>query len=565
MQIGTRQKYAATTLPYYGNKELVIDDHSTEDIVAEIKKAHKDYRKDYDQFADEFWTGDVRETGDKLFKVLKNHVTYDVEHEDNQQVKSPAAIIAQGHGDCKHYACFINGVCDALARQGKPVKCKYRFVSDSPGQKVHHVFAVISDDQNEYWVDPVLSTFDTRPHFYNETDLPMALYRVSGTEQPGAALSPRPKNLPMVGNIFKDIAHGMQVNAANAGKGVKQAAHDVAKGAENTVKKVEHVALNVGLSPARNAFLALLDLNAFNLATRMSDAWTNHKQDVANQWQKLGGDQTKLLNAINNGRKHKAYYHNQAPAKKLSGDFNNLVDGYTKHAAPHQQPAMEVRQVPTLIQAYYIGPDHAGRLPVVAGIGEPVSIATMTALASAIIAVFAKWMKPDKGDQNSLQAAKEGVANIVTNASDAIDAGQTDTGMKMLQAANAGAQALNTMQVAAGHTPDGVPAVAVTEFAHPQLESAGTTPPAPGDIPLPRTAVMTTNDTSTDVAPGSASDQLANKIDNGPGNLFKHTFQDISRFIKETWESYKTPITFALVGVVAYKVMTRKKKKGHWF
>ncbi len=536
-----RTRYAAHTLPYYGNKELVREDHTTPLIVAEMKKAHRDYAGDYDQIADEYWEGNVQDTAHLLFKVLKKNVVYDVEHPDNQQVKSPGAIFHQRHGDCKHYASVIIGVADALRRKGKKIKGRYRFVADGPDQEIHHVFAVLEDEQgNEVWVDPVLSTFNTQPVFYNIKDVDMALYRVSGTAV--GALDPygRPYGLPEVGksknNIFKRIAHGIQVSTHDAGQAV-------AKGAHNTVKKVEHIALNVGAAPARNAFLALLDLNAFNLATRMSDAWTSHRKEVAAEWQKLGGNEQKLLAAINNGRKHKAFYHNQAPAKRLSGSMDDVLNGRSHHMPVY----VHLEAVPCYKHAYARGHDDRGRLPTVSGIGEPVSVATLSALASAIIAVFSKWMKPDKGDQNATEAAKQGVANIVQNASDAIDAGQTETGLKMMEAAAKGSQAVANMQVAAGTTPDGVPAVAVTEFTHPQLTNAGTPQGAAAVGPA-------------DYAQPADDDTAANRAVSLPDKITRDVAGDITRWVTKVWDDYKAPIIFTVAGVGFYKVLTIKKK-----
>jgi hypothetical protein len=55
-------------------------------------------------------------------------------------------------------------------------------------------------------------------------------------------------------------------------KSVQTNAKNAAKGVEKVANKAKGVALKVGLSTARNAFLALLDVNAFNLATRMAEA-----------------------------------------------------------------------------------------------------------------------------------------------------------------------------------------------------------------------------------------------------------------------------------------------------
>lgn len=530
----------ANTLPYKGKKVLLVKEHDTNDIVNAIKKHHKLYRKDYDSIADQFWGGDVKTTAKRLFDFNKQYITYDVEHPDNQTVKSPGAIIAQKHGDCKHYASLINGVADALQRKGHNIQSRYRFVADGPDREIHHVFAVLSDGTNDYWVDPVLSRFNDQPIFYNTKEVAMGdLYSISGTGF-------RPRNLPIVGktNIFKKLATAVKVNTANVKKAVKVNTANAGKEVKKVAKDVKHVALQVSMAPARNAFLALLDLNAFNLATRMGDALVKHRAAVELKWRDLGGDVNKLKSAIHNGRKHKAFYHKQPPPKKIGGVTEAINKVQAARNGYINEPMVQILVVPTLRRAYDIGPDHRGRLPQVSGIGEPVSTATLTALAAAIIAAFNQFMAPDKGaNQNSTQAAQDGVANMIKNASDAIDAGNIETGTRMMDAATKGANAINTIRVNAGTNTDGTPTLAVQQFDHPQLLNAGT----PTAAPVPGTPDYYR----------SPSDTVTDKITNIPTMWLT----DIADQAKQVWEDYKTPIVFAGIGIVAYNVATKKKKR----
>jgi hypothetical protein len=550
----------ADTLPYYGRKELIVDDHDTHDIIRAIKRAHKRYQRDYDRDCEEFWADNAKDTARRLFDFTKQYITYDVEHPDNQSVKSPGAIIAQRHGDCKHYAALINGYADALQRKGYPIHCKYRFVADGPDREVHHVFAVIMDGNNEYWADPVLKHFNEQPIFHNEKDVSMgALYSISG-------LAPYPHGLPMVGkakkkksNPFKKLAQGLKTDVKKAGKGVE----NVAKGAVKDVKKAANLVLNVAETPARNAFLALLDLNLFNLATRMAEALKSHHNEVLAEWKKINGNQQKLVNAINNGLKHKASDHHQAPAKRVSGTIEDVLDGRVHHRQPDNR--LRVHQVPTLMHAYRMGPDEHGRLPRVAGIGDPVSATTLTALATAIIAAFEKYMKPaPASQQGAVHAAKEGVASLVANASDAIEAGHTKKGKKLLDDATQGAQAID---MAAGEDDEGTPTLAINSFNHPQLNNAGapggpdidTGPAAPGTGP--GGAAPDATDDDDDDAP-TPSDKLTHDVTALPAKITSDVAGDIKDKLRELWEDYKTPIVFAAVGIIAYKFATRKKKRG---
>ena len=284
------------SMPYYGREKLLVGEHNTEDIIDAIAMKHDKSAKDYNTDAEMFWRGNAEKTAKYLFNFLKKNVDYDIEPERRQTVKSPGAIIAEGKGDCKHYASFINGVAQALKRKGYDIDSYYMFVADSPGREVHHVFAVVTEPSSgaEYWDDPVLNFFNERPRFFNAKKLNMPVYEISGTEYgPG-------RNMPMVaggygigkkkGGFFHNLAHGLAVDAQNT-----------AKGAQQTLKKVESVVLEVAGELARNAVLALTDINAFDLARRMAAGNLN---GLFAKWHSIGGDPGKLKNAINNGLKH---------------------------------------------------------------------------------------------------------------------------------------------------------------------------------------------------------------------------------------------------------------------
>ncbi len=537
----------AETLPYYNKKILLKNEHTTGDIIAAIRGHHKKYLHEYDTFANKFWAGNAHDTAKRLFAICRRNIRYDVEHPDNQSVKSPGAIFAQKHGDCKHYASLINGVCDSLHRQGYPIDCYYRFVADSPNEEVHHVFAVVTDGKREYWTDPVLSAFNSQPIFHNIKDVSMGqLYSISGTE------NGRPTGLALVGkkkknNIFrkigkelKKVEHGAEVNLHNAGKEVKKAAD-----------KVKNVVLKVSMAPARNAFLALIDLNAFNLATRLGDAWAGtHGAAIRQKWVDIGGDPNKLKNAINNGRKHKAYYHHTA-VKKITGAM-----GVHLMHLPHEQHNRRRHpgnmQYNRLIHAYHIGEDDYGRLPVVSGIGEPISIGALTAMASALIAVFSKWLKPDKGDKNATEAAKDGVANIVQNASDAIDMGNDEKAAQLMHVAKEGSQAVANMQMSTGEDAQGNAVIAIDRVQHPQLQNAGS--PQPYYDPAP---------TGVDRPDYSQSegDQVTDDLTRYPKKIATDVGTDVKQWVQTIWRDYKTPILFTAGGIVAFKLATGGKKK----
>lgn len=158
-------------------------------IMAEVLKAHKDYANNYDKIAEAFQGKTLYQTLERLFRFCKLEMRYKAESDKSQTLRSPGAILKTANTigvDCKHYAGFIGGVLDALNRMGQNINWCYRFVSYSPDDSTpEHVFIVVNDGKKNIYVDPVLTTLDSRnPKFYYFTDkFPRMLYRINGPQR----------------------------------------------------------------------------------------------------------------------------------------------------------------------------------------------------------------------------------------------------------------------------------------------------------------------------------------------------------------------------------------------
>ncbi len=335
--------------PYQGKKRLITTRQDTHDIIREILDLHRRTGADYDRIAPAFWKGDVKGTAENLYYFARKHIPYQVEHTLTQTVKRPEAILAEREkfgNDCKHYASFIVGIAEALRRKGFPVKCFYRFASYNPKNRAPgHVFAVFVDHGKEIWVDPVpeIGGFDRRarqPFFITDKMPPMSkngssigsLYEISGIPiettkivagyDPTAIISGHrhwldelhPQNrlnkakqmlhkrgipLPPGMNGTYDIS-GYPEDSISGRKGPKKK-----RGLKIKIKPGKLLA-KFGLGPSRNAFLLLVKLNTFHLATKM---WTKAARDrnsaawkkLAGQWEKMGGKADKLYKEIKRG------------------------------------------------------------------------------------------------------------------------------------------------------------------------------------------------------------------------------------------------------------------------
>ncbi len=257
-----------------GNSKMIVRDQQVPDIISAMLSAHKLYASEYDKISQDFYSGDGVQTAKKLFQFLKKNVHYKIESDKNQRIMSPSAILSLGKNDCKNYALFIMGVLDSLKRKGLiNNKIYYRFASYKLLDEIpHHVFAVIQDqDGTEYFIDPVLSTFNERKTYYHKIDKEptMPLYSVSGI---GAA---------------KKKAAAKAVTPATQPKEKKK------------------IVLKIALAPARGSFLLLVGLNFMGLASKLQNAFDNRADETQNWWKNLGGNPNELLRKVQQGSKKK--------------------------------------------------------------------------------------------------------------------------------------------------------------------------------------------------------------------------------------------------------------------
>ena len=255
-----------------GNSKMLVRDQQVPDIISAMLSAHKMYASEYDKISKDFYSGDGIQTAKKLFEFLKKNVKYSIESDKNQRIMSPAAILSIAKNDCKSFSLFIMGVLDSLKRKGLiNNKIYYRFASYKLLDEIpHHVFAVIQDEEgNEYFIDPVLSTFNERKTYYHKIDkIPnMPLYSVSG-----------------IGKTKKKVA---------------------AKAVAPVPKEKKKIVLKIALAPARGSFLLLVGLNFMGLATKLKAAFNNRADETQNWWKNLGGNPNELLRKVQQGAKKK--------------------------------------------------------------------------------------------------------------------------------------------------------------------------------------------------------------------------------------------------------------------
>jgi len=192
--------------PFLNSRTVVVQDQGVSDIINGILDTHQKYKNEYDKISSYFYGGDCYSTASNVWNYLKDNVTYFIESDNKQTLRSPAAILALP-GDCKSYALFANGIMDSLRRKGL-LNCdvSFRFAGYKNNRDYEHVFSVIKNGNSEIWIDPVLPNFNQKkqPTNYKDKKINMALIAMSGIPS-SLPLGPSP-SAPQ--QIVKNAASG---------------------------------------------------------------------------------------------------------------------------------------------------------------------------------------------------------------------------------------------------------------------------------------------------------------------------------------------------------------------
>jgi len=180
---------------FSGVETVVKKRQGVDDIVQGILKTHGQYKNEYEKSCKHFLKPTVKETSREIFNFLKSNVPYNIEPESYQTLRSPAAILSLP-ADCKSYALFSAGIIDALRSKGLISNCglKFRFAGyDMFNNNIEHVFCVVTEGNKEFWIDPVLNSFDEKkqPVYIVDKNIKnMSLVGISGVGNIGATPTP---------------------------------------------------------------------------------------------------------------------------------------------------------------------------------------------------------------------------------------------------------------------------------------------------------------------------------------------------------------------------------------
>lgn len=297
--------------PFKNKSVLITQYQQTDDIIDELLKGHEKYKKDYDNISDQFWRGNLKDSCKYVFNYLKNNVRYNIEPDTRQSIKSPAAIFATGHGDCKHYSSVFGGLLDSWSRKkfaGKPINWCYRFANYKLfNSQPHHVFCVVKLGNSEMWCDAVLSSFDNHKPYINKIDKKpknnMALYHISGIGCKDCGGSCGVNYNDGFGAFGMPEISGRRTKAERKARRVEKR---TARRSGENCKGRTGAKIAPPLILARNGFLLLVKVNFRSLATRLDAALkTPNATKIFEKWCGFGGNAKTLKIAISQGKRKK--------------------------------------------------------------------------------------------------------------------------------------------------------------------------------------------------------------------------------------------------------------------
>lgn len=105
------------------------------------------------------------ETLRNVWAFVKNNVQYRADKAGHERVKSPGALFAIGHGDCKSFSIAIAAILRALG-----ISYRYRFTAYAPGD-VTHVYVIADGNRGPVILDAVHTKFDDEVKYYFKKDI----------------------------------------------------------------------------------------------------------------------------------------------------------------------------------------------------------------------------------------------------------------------------------------------------------------------------------------------------------------------------------------------------------
>ena len=296
-------------------------DGSNGDIIKTIERAFPDAVKSVKEYAHQFKGKDLYESGSNVWNYLKNNISYEADGR-NQKILMPRRLAHCKIGDCKSFALFSASILYSLG-----YNVKFRYTSYNSLRTPTHIYTIASDNKgNEIICDAVWYKYNEEKSYTHKIDHKMQISTLSGIgtaeeltteelirrikwrysqlEKYREGTSERAFVLKRI-NILEDL---LKRRTGTAGIGAPQKNKEKGRGGR-AVKKI-------ALSVPRASLLTLLKLNARGIAKRFS---FSDQDKLKKLWAKLGGKESKLMEAIEKGKNKKPLLGESKKNKALKG------------------------------------------------------------------------------------------------------------------------------------------------------------------------------------------------------------------------------------------------------
>jgi hypothetical protein len=375
--------------------QLVVEDYSTSDIIKAIEKSDKLFRTDTKAIAKTLKRRTELQTVKAVFDFVLKRVKYKLDVPGVQLARRPNRTLQEGKGDCKSFSLLTGSLLYNLG-----IDYSYRFVSYRPDPTPTHVYVVAHTKTGNVLVDGVWKIFNSEKPYQTKTDIRMkGLYigenvgvirkrnniktamsvaingldsiPINGIGRRGkkniikrtvqSAKKVTTKAKTAVKTVAKKTSTAVKTVAKKTSTAVKTGAKAVAKGVVKVAKKGANLAKKQALVVPRNAFLLLVKVNFKGFATKLSQS---DQGKLSSKWESLGGNWSALKKVIDSSKNK----------KRILGIGSTIY-------------------VP---------------LSGISGIGEPVSVASAVASATAIIALLKNFLPKNAGDGASTEEQAQG-------------------------------------------------------------------------------------------------------------------------------------------------------------
>jgi len=293
------------------------------DIITTLEKNFPEAYEQVKDYCKKFAGANIEDTCYRVWKFLKDNITYKADGAIHQKIKLPSRFIADAEGDCKSFSLFAASILAHFYKVG------FRYVSFNNNSTPTHVYVIARDNAGKtIIVDGVWHSFNSQKQYTHKIDHWMKISTLSGVgtleEVPTKEIEKRIARWYRVIENYKPgtsersriRARISQLEAVYKARTGQSGIGDKAKRDARKASGKASGAKKVALAPGRAAFLELVRLNVRGLAHKLSKL-TPDKATA--KWKKLGGNPTKLLNAITIGKKKKPLLGESKKSRGVKG------------------------------------------------------------------------------------------------------------------------------------------------------------------------------------------------------------------------------------------------------